>query len=129
MIAGKDYKGLQVDIWSCGVILYAMLCGYLPFEDPNTDKLYKKILDCDYSIPNYVSESGRNLIQKILNTNPEERYTIQQIRSHPWFIKNFDKSKKSEPDSPSLQALDIFSQKTQISDHISTNTILQNTKN
>jgi len=62
MIAGKDYKGLQVDIWSCGVILYAMLCGYLPFEDPNTDKLYKKILDCDYSIPNYVSESGRNLI-------------------------------------------------------------------
>lgn len=76
MIAGKDYKGLQVDIWSCGVILYAMLCGYLPFEDPNTDKLYKKILDCDYSIPNYVSETGRNLIQKILNTNPEERYTI-----------------------------------------------------
>ena len=66
-----------MDIWSCGVILYAMLCGYLPFEDPNTDKLYKKILDCDYSIPNYVSESGRNLIQKILNTNPEERYTIQ----------------------------------------------------
>lgn len=62
MIAGKDYKGLQVDIWSCGVILYAMLCGYLPFEDPNTDKLYKKILDCDYSIPNYVSEQGRNLI-------------------------------------------------------------------
>ena len=62
MIAGKDYKGLQVDIWSCGVILYAMLCGYLPFEDPNTDKLYKKILDCDYTIPGYVSESGRNLI-------------------------------------------------------------------
>lgn len=99
MIAGKDYKGLQVDIWSCGVILYAMLCGYLPFEDPNTDKLYKKILDCDYSIPNYVSETGRNLIQKILNTNPEERYTIQQIRNHPWFIKNLDKAKKNEPES------------------------------
>lgn len=54
-----------------------MLCGYLPFEDPNTDKLYKKILDCDYTIPGYVSESGRNLITKILNTNPDERYTIQ----------------------------------------------------
>jgi len=40
MIAGKKYKGLQVDIWSCGVIMYAMLCGYLPFEDKNTKKLY-----------------------------------------------------------------------------------------
>lgn len=40
MIAGKEYNGLQVDIWSSGVILYAMLCGYLPFEDPDTDKLY-----------------------------------------------------------------------------------------
>lgn len=62
MIAGKDYNGLQVDIWSCGVILYAMLCGYLPFEDPNTDKLYKKIMNCDYSIPGYVSDKGKDLI-------------------------------------------------------------------
>lgn len=46
MIAGKKYHGLKVDIWSCGVILYAMICGYLPFEDPNTNKLYKKILKC-----------------------------------------------------------------------------------
>jgi len=48
MIAGNAYNGLKIDIWSCGVILYAMLCGYLPFEDPNTEKLYKKILNCDY---------------------------------------------------------------------------------
>jgi 5'-AMP-activated protein kinase catalytic alpha subunit len=40
MIGGKKYNGLQVDIWSCGVIMYAMLCGYLPFEDKNTKKLY-----------------------------------------------------------------------------------------
>ena len=44
MIAGKRYFGSQVDIWSCGVILYALICGYLPFEDPNTTNLYKKIL-------------------------------------------------------------------------------------
>ena len=56
MIAGKDYVGVKVDVWSCGVILYAMLCGYLPFEDPNTDKLYQKIMNCEYSIPRYVSE-------------------------------------------------------------------------
>jgi 5'-AMP-activated protein kinase catalytic alpha subunit len=44
MIAGKKYECLGVDIWSCGIILYAMLCGFLPFEDPNTNKLYKKIM-------------------------------------------------------------------------------------
>jgi 5'-AMP-activated protein kinase, catalytic alpha subunit len=48
MIAGKDYHGLKVDIWSCGVILYAMICGFLPFEDPDTNKLYGKILKCEY---------------------------------------------------------------------------------
>jgi 5'-AMP-activated protein kinase catalytic alpha subunit len=62
MIAGKKYNGLQVDIWSCGVILYAMICGYLPFEDPDTNKLYKKILKCDYHIPSFVNPMARDLI-------------------------------------------------------------------
>ena len=44
MISSKKYNGLEVDIWSCGVILFAMVCGYLPFEDSNTSQLYKKIL-------------------------------------------------------------------------------------
>ena len=57
-----------------------MLAGYLPFEDPETDKLYKKILSCDYSIPNYVSDSGTDLIRRILNTDPEARFNITQIR-------------------------------------------------
>jgi 5'-AMP-activated protein kinase, catalytic alpha subunit len=48
MIAGKKYHGTNVDIWSCGVILFALVCGYLPFEDPNTSNLYKKILSADY---------------------------------------------------------------------------------
>ena len=55
MIAGKRYHGSNVDIWSCGVILYALLCGYLPFEDPNTANLYKKILSGDFTIPKFVS--------------------------------------------------------------------------
>ena len=55
MIAGQRYNGLEVDIWSTGVILFAMSCGYLPFEDPNTNKLYKKILNCDYLIPGFIS--------------------------------------------------------------------------
>ena len=85
MIAGKKYGGLKVDIWSAGVILFAMVCGYLPFEDPNTGELYKKILACSYKAPKYISEEAKDLIRLILNTNPEERLGIEGIRNHPWF--------------------------------------------
>ena len=85
MIAGKKYVGLQVDIWSCGVILFAMLCGYLPFEDANTSNLYKKILNGDFHIPKFVSPEARDLLKNILNTDPQKRYTIQDIRNHPWY--------------------------------------------
>jgi serine/threonine protein kinase len=85
MIAGKEYNGLKVDIWSSGVILFAMICGYLPFEDPNTRKLYKKIMKGVYQSPKYISEPAKDLIEKILKINPEERYSIEQIRSHEWF--------------------------------------------
>ena len=76
MIAGKRYHGLMADIWSSGVILYAMACGYLPFEDPNTNKLYKKILNCDYLIPGFISPSCKDLIKKVLNTDPNLRFKI-----------------------------------------------------
>lgn len=88
MIAGKRYVGLRVDLWSAGVILYAMICGYLPFDDPDTQLLYKKIMNGDYSIPSHVSPEARQLIKMILNTDPEKRYTIDQIRSHPWYRLN-----------------------------------------
>ncbi len=62
MIAGNDYHGAKVDVWSCGVILYAMVCGYLPFEDPDTAQLYKKILKGDFALPNFVSDDGGDML-------------------------------------------------------------------
>lgn len=69
-----------------------MVCGYLPFEDPDTNKLYKKILKCQYTFPKHINSQVKELIQKILNTDPETRYTIKQIRAHPWFEKNLEKA-------------------------------------
>jgi 5'-AMP-activated protein kinase catalytic alpha subunit len=85
MIAGKRYFGSNVDIWSCGVILFALVCGYLPFEDPNTGNLYKKILNGDYTIPKFISPDCRDLITKTLNTTPEERFKIADIKKHAWY--------------------------------------------
>ena len=55
MISGKRYNGTKTDVWSSGVVLFALLAGYLPFEDPNTSVLYSKILSADYELPDYVS--------------------------------------------------------------------------
>ena len=90
MIAGKKYFGLKSDIWSSGVVLYAMVCGFLPFEDPKTNVLYKKILNADYTIPDFVSDDCRDLIKGILNTDPTKRFTVKDIKNHVWYrqIKN-----------------------------------------
>jgi len=94
MIAGKRYNGTGVDLWSCGVILFALLAGYLPFEDPNTSNLYKKILSADFEMPNFLSPEAQDIITRILTTDPEKRITISQIKMHPWFnLKTLQLSK------------------------------------
>ena len=85
MINGKEYKGHLVDIWSSGIILFAMICGYLPFEDADNDVLYRKITEGRFSIPRYVSEQAKDLLRKVLNVDPSKRYGIKQIKKHPWF--------------------------------------------
>lgn len=85
MIAGKKYNGLNVDIWSSGVILFALICGYLPFDDDDTPVLYKKIMKGEYSIPSFVSTKAADLIKSILNTDPENRFKIKDIKDHSWF--------------------------------------------
>lgn len=85
MIAGKKYSGLQVDIWSAGVVLFSLLCGHPPFEDPNTGNLYKKILSGDYTLPNFLSSSAKELLKGILNIDPKERLTIDEIKEHAWY--------------------------------------------
>lgn len=90
MIKAEKYHGLRVDVWSSGVILFAMLCGYLPFEDADTGNLYKKILSGKYSPSKSLSDEAKNLIGRVLELDPEKRITIDQIREHPWMKRNAD---------------------------------------
>ena len=85
MINGELYNGLEVDIWSSGIVLYAMLCGYLPFEDGDNEVLYKKITNGKFKTPRFLSENCKDILHKILNVDPKKRFTIKQIKKHPWF--------------------------------------------
>ncbi len=74
-----------MDSWSCGIILFALICGFLPFEDPDTTELYKRILKGHYQVPSFVSEPAKSLIRSILVHDPQKRLTPAQIRAHSWF--------------------------------------------
>ena len=73
MVAGQRYVPSRCDVWSCGVILFALVCGYLPFEDQNTSALYRKILNADYQAPKFISDSVRDLISRLQPTYRDER--------------------------------------------------------
>lgn len=77
------YDGHVADIWSCGVILYALLTGHLPFEDETISKLIEKIVSARYEIPKNISPQARDLLTKILNPDPRTRLSIVKIQEHP----------------------------------------------
>lgn len=85
VISGNLYAGAEVDVWSCGVILYALLCGTLPFDDESIPNLFKKIKSGMYSLPSHLSQLSRDLVLRMLVVDPMKRATIQEVRAHPWF--------------------------------------------
>ncbi|XP_022633214.1 CBL-interacting serine/threonine-protein kinase 3 isoform X2 [Vigna radiata var. radiata] len=83
------YDGAAADLWSCGVILFVLLAGYLPFDDTNLLNLYKKISAGEFTCPPWLSFSARKLITRILNPNPVTRITISEIMHDEWFKKEY----------------------------------------
>ncbi|GFX48367.1 5'-AMP-activated protein kinase catalytic subunit alpha-2 [Trichonephila clavipes] len=88
VISGKLYAGPEVDIWSCGVILYALLCGTLPFDDEHVPTLFRKIKSGIFPIPDYLNKSVVNLLVYMLQVDPMKRATMNDIKEHDWFKKD-----------------------------------------
>lgn len=84
MIAGKKYDGALADTWSCGVVLFAMLCGYLPFEDACTLSLYRKILHAEYAVLDCLSPEAKDLLRGMFRTDPRQRLSVGDVKRHKW---------------------------------------------
>ncbi|PIA59643.1 hypothetical protein AQUCO_00400501v1 [Aquilegia coerulea] len=112
----KGYDGAKVDIWSCGVILFVLNAGYLPFNDPNLMVMYRKIYKGEFRVPKWTSLELRRLFSRLLDTNPDTRITIDEILKDPWFKKGYKQiefhefdSKTEKKEERNLNAFDIIS--------------------
>lgn len=89
VLSNRGYDGAAADVWSCGIILYVLMAGYLPFEETDLPTLYTKIKAAEFSCPFWFSPGATSLIQKIIDPNPQTRIKIDGIKRDPWFRKNY----------------------------------------
>ncbi|XP_049410928.1 CBL-interacting protein kinase 2-like [Solanum stenotomum] len=95
VINRRGYDGTKADIWSCGVVLYVLLAGYLPFQDSNLMEMYRKIGKAEYKCPSWFPPEARRLLSRMLDPNPSSRISLAKIRASSWFrrgISTFSKS-------------------------------------
>ncbi|KAJ8326843.1 hypothetical protein BDV3_001477 [Batrachochytrium dendrobatidis] len=118
IIKGIRYDGAASDIWSCGIILYALITGNLPFDDENIRRLLNKVKTGLFFIPDHVGPEARDLIKRMLVVDPAKRISMKDVIQHPWFqsrpIKNdshypspLETASLSEPLGPNLE-MDII---------------------
>jgi len=101
VITGRKYDGFEADVWSLGVILYALLVGRLPFDDPNMRKLLLKVKIGVFEMPPNLEKTAKDLLWRMLTVDPEKRARLSEVRQHPWFLSN------GGPQNSSFNKLDV----------------------
>ncbi|KAK2726409.1 maternal embryonic leucine zipper kinase-like [Artemia franciscana] len=87
LVSGRAYIGAEADVWSMGVLLYALLCGFLPFDDENIGSLYRKIQSGEYDIPSWLSVKTVELLNTMLQVDPTKRISVNDLLKHPWLYE------------------------------------------
>nr|UOI39529.1 CBL-interacting protein kinase [Betula platyphylla] len=91
VINRKGYDGAKADIWSCGVVLFVLLAGFLPFQESNIVEMYRKISKGEFRCPHWFPPDVRKLLSRILDTNPSTRIDVAKLKENTWFKKGFKK--------------------------------------
>eukprot|EP00667_Euglena_gracilis_P006966 EG_transcript_7029 len=90
VLRDQGYNGFMADAWSCGVILYVMLAGALPFRDTEASTVFQKIKHAQYDMKSFFPAGAQDLIRNLLVPDPNRRFTLEQIAEHEWFRPGFD---------------------------------------
>ena len=88
VLEGKEYHGMLADVWSSGIVLYGMLAGFLPFSDKSDEVNKKQVIKGEINIPDFFPDLVKDLLKHMLDVDPMTRYTLQEIKEHPWFNLN-----------------------------------------